>query len=73
MRQFKHELSRKNLLFLYNIACFGAHGIRLFRPKLPAGLRIASYSIIALFLFPGFILFLISSHYLKEQMVSIIK
>lgn len=36
-------------------------------------LRIASYSMIALFLIPGFILFLISSYYLKEEQVSIIK
>ena len=35
MKQFKHELLRKNLLFLYSIAGVGALGLGLFRPILP--------------------------------------
>lgn len=35
MKQFKHELLRKNLLFLYSIAGVGALGLGLFRPVLP--------------------------------------
>ncbi len=67
MKQFKHELLRKNLLFLYSIAGVGALDLGLFRPILQVELKIENYSMIALFLIPGFILFIISSHYLKNN------